>query len=570
VQTGQCKRGVPLIDTGQLIAGHYRVLDRIGSGGMGVVWQARDERLQRLVAVKQLLLQPDLSPRATEEARLRALREARIAARLQHPNAIVVYDVAEHDGEPCLVMEYLPSRSLAAVLAEQRCLPVSEVASIGKQVASALAAAHAAHIVHRDVKPGNILITESGTAKITDFGVSRAAGDITVTQTGMMAGTPAYLAPEVARGQFPTQASDVFSLGATLYAAVEGRAPFGDGDNQLALLHAVATGEVPPPRHAGALFAVLMNLLAKDPTARPDMDRACRELAAVRTTRPVNMALARQPTPTRVVGPVNPPPTEAWSPAPASPSEVGPPPSELLPPKLLSSESLPPKLLSSEPLSSEPLSSEPLSSEPLSSEPLSSEPLSSEPLSSRPPPAGTVQPRQERSRDRARVLVGAILAVLALAGTGVLLSGGSSEQQGAPSGMNPATSAPTLAPTPAAPPAPPQVQPVASQGSIAWRDAGQLVIDYYNGLDNLASAWALLSPTARAFFGNEPDFRSHWSQYSSVSARNAFGVTDNPDGTVTVPVDVTYTTTGGGTQVVKRQLRVTRLDGQLLIDSDPR
>jgi hypothetical protein len=111
---------------------------------------------------------------------------------------------------------------------------------------------------------------------------------------------------------------------------------------------------------------------------------------------------------------------------------------------------------------------------------------------------------------------------------------------------------------------------VASQGSIAWRDAGQLVIDYYNGLNNPSSAWTLLSPTARAFFGNEPDFRSHWSQYSSVSARNAFGVTDNPDGTVTVPVDVTYNTTGSGTQVVKRQLRVTRLDSQLLIDSDPR
>ncbi|MGH3929182.1 MAG: protein kinase domain-containing protein, partial [Pseudonocardiaceae bacterium] len=111
---------------------------------MGVVWQARDERLHRLVAVKQLRLQPDLSPRETEGARQRALREARIAARLQHPNAIVVYDVAEHDGEPCLVMEYLPSRSLGEVLTEQGCLPVAEVAAIGRQVASALAAAHAA------------------------------------------------------------------------------------------------------------------------------------------------------------------------------------------------------------------------------------------------------------------------------------------------------------------------------------------------------------------------------------------------------------------------------------------
>jgi hypothetical protein len=509
------------------------VLDRIGSGGMGVVWQAMDERLQRLVAVKQLLLQPDLSPRATEEARLRALREARIAARLQHPNAIVVYDVAEYDGEPCLVMEYLPSRSLAAVLAERRCLPVTEVASIGKQVASALAAAHAAHIVHRDVKPGNILITEGGTAKITDFGVSRAAGDITVTQTGMMAGTPAYLAPEVARGQVPTPASDVFSLGATLYAAVEGRAPFGDGDNQLALLHAVATGEVPPPMHAGALFSVLMRLLAKDPAARPDMDRACRELAAVRTTRPVHIPAAAAPTPTRVARPVNPPPTVASRPAPVFPSAVPPRATGPLPAGALPAGALPAGALPAGAL-----------------------------------PAGSVQPRQER-RDRARALVGAIFAVLALAGTGVLLSGGSSEQQGAPSGGNPPTSAPAPPPAPAVTPAPPQVQPVASQGPIAWRDAGQLVIDYYNGLDNLPSAWKQLSPTARAFFGNEPDFRSHWSQYSSVSARNAFGVTDNPDGTVTVPVDVTYNT-AGGTQVVKRQLRVTRLDGQLLIDSDPR
>lgn len=167
------------------------------------------------------------------------------------------------------------------------------------------------------------------------------------------------------------------------------------------------------------------------------------------------------------------------------------------------------------------------------------------------------------------MFVGAVLAMLALAGTGVLLSGGSAEQR-VPSGSPPATSGPAVTSAPAAPPAPPQVQPVDHiQGSIAWRDAGQLVIKYYNGLDDLSSAWQLLSPTARAFFGTEPGFRAHWSQYSPVSARNASGVTDNPDGTVNVPVDVTFTT-ASGTQVLKRQLRVTRLDGQLLIDSDPR
>ncbi len=179
-------------------------------------------------------------------------------------------------------MEYLPSRSLAAVLGERGCLPVPEVASIGRQIASALAAAHAAQIVHRDVKPGNILITDDGTAKITDFGVSRAAGDVTVTQTGMMAGNLVDLAPEVARGQVPTLASDVFSLGATLYASVEGRGPFGDTDNPLALLHAVAGGKVQPPWQAGALSAVLMGLLATDPAQRPDMYRVTTPTARMR------------------------------------------------------------------------------------------------------------------------------------------------------------------------------------------------------------------------------------------------------------------------------------------------
>jgi eukaryotic-like serine/threonine-protein kinase len=484
------------------------VLDRIGSGGMGVVWQAMDERLQRLVAVKQLLLQPGLSPRATDEARARALREARIAARLQHPNAIVVYDVAEHEGEPCLVMEYLPSRSLAAILGERGCLPVAEVASIGRQIASALAAAHAAQIVHRDVKPGNILITDNGTAKITDFGVSRAAGDVTVTQTGMMAGTPAYLAPEVARGQVPTSASDVFSLGATLYAAVEGRGPFGDSDNPLALLHAVAGGQVIPPRHAGPLSAALMRLLAKDPAARPDMQGAGLELAVVRTIRP-------QSRPASV-------PTSALSPTVVSASLRG------------------------------------------------SQPQTIPSSPAWPADSAAARPKK-RHRGRAGVLVGAFFVALAVAGVGVLLSGGSPGKQDAYPAGQAATSAPAATPTPGPVVvlAPPQVQRVDHSQPIAWSDAGQLVIDYYNGLDNSTSAWQLLSPTAQAFFGSESDFRSYWSQYSSVSARNAFGVSDNADGSVRVPVEVTYHTSGTA-QVAKRALRVTRVDGHLLIDSDPR
>ncbi|MGH3779375.1 MAG: serine/threonine-protein kinase, partial [Pseudonocardiaceae bacterium] len=472
---------------------------------------AKDERLQRLVAVKQLLLQPELSPRATDEARARALREARIAARLQHPNAIVVYDVAEHEGEPCLVMEYLPSRSLAAVLSESGCLPIPEVASIGTQIASALAAAHAAQIVHRDVKPGNILITDDGTAKITDFGVSRAAGDVTVTQTGMMAGTPAYLAPEVARGQVPTHASDVFSLGATLYAAVEGRGPFGDTDNPLALLHAVAGGQVQPPWQAGTLSAVLMRLLATDPAQRPDMHRASQDLAAVRTTHPGSTSGAvRRPTRVTRTKRVDPTPTIESAALFGTAKEAA---------------SLPPGW------------------------------------------SADSSPKSRRKR-RVRVgaLAGAVLMVLAFVGVEALLPAGPSGQQGAhPVGQ---AAAPAATPTPVLPP-PPQFERVDHSQPIGWSDAGQLVINYYNGLNDVSGAWQLLSPTAQATFASEADFRSYWSVYSSVSARNASGVTDNADGSVRVPVEVIYNNSANA-QVVKRALRVTRLNGQLLIDSDPR
>jgi serine/threonine protein kinase len=248
---------------------------------MGVVWQAHDERLHRTVAVKQLLLQPGLAEADTDEAKRRAMREGRIAARLQHPHAIAVYDVAEDDGQPWLVMEYLPSKSLSTVLSERGTLSPRDVANIGSQVASALSAAHNAGIVHRDIKPGNILLGDDGTVKITDFGISRATGDVTVTATGMLAGTPAYLAPEVAKGYDPGSPSDVFSLGSTLYAAVEGAPPFGLNENTIALLHQVASGKVVPPSHAGPLTALLMRLLRAEPEDRPTMAEAKEGLAAV-------------------------------------------------------------------------------------------------------------------------------------------------------------------------------------------------------------------------------------------------------------------------------------------------
>ncbi|MBB5154854.1 serine/threonine-protein kinase [Saccharopolyspora phatthalungensis] len=268
-------------DEGRLVAGRYRVQRRIGSGAMGVVWECVDERLHRTVAVKQLLLQPGLDPGEAEEARQRAMREGRIAARLQHPNAISVYDVAEDEGQPVLVMEYLPSTSLAGMMSDHGPLPPREVARIGAQVASALGAAHAAGVVHRDIKPGNILLGDNGQVKITDFGISRAQGDVQVTKTGMLAGTPAYLSPDVAMGQEPTPASDVFSLGATLYAAIEGRPPFGLNENTLALLHAVAAGKIEPPQQAGPMAQPLMAMMAARVEDRPDMAQVREMLQSV-------------------------------------------------------------------------------------------------------------------------------------------------------------------------------------------------------------------------------------------------------------------------------------------------
>ncbi len=287
----------------RLVAGRYRLDQRIATGAMGAVWRAQDERLNRTVALKELLIAPGLAEAEAQTATDRAMREGRIAARIQHPHAICVYDVALDQGSgagsqlvPWLVMEYLPSRSLAAVLAEHGTLAPLAAAGIGRQIAAALAAAHDAGIVHRDVKPGNVLLGHDGTAKITDFGISRASWDATVTRTGVLAGTPAYFAPEVARGDASGPASDVFSLGATLYVAVEGEPPFGLDDNTLAMLRTVAEGRVRGTQRAGPLSTVLTQMLADDPAARPSMAEAVAALSAVaRSPRTATPATASPP-----------------------------------------------------------------------------------------------------------------------------------------------------------------------------------------------------------------------------------------------------------------------------------
>jgi eukaryotic-like serine/threonine-protein kinase len=264
-----------------VIGGRYRLVRQLAAGGMGTVWEGWDERLQRPVAVKQLHLHSGLSKETAEVAVQRAMREARLTARLHHPNAVQVFDVVDHDGQPCLIMQYVPSTSLQEIVRTRGPLPAPEVARIGTQVAAALAAAHRAGIVHRDVKPGNVLIADDGTAKITDFGISHAFDDVSLTSTGMVTGTPAYLAPEVARGTDSSAASDVFSLGSTLYMALEGAPPFGTDSNPMAMLHKVAAGNPNPPSRSGPLAPLLHEMMSHDPAARPSMVAVANALATL-------------------------------------------------------------------------------------------------------------------------------------------------------------------------------------------------------------------------------------------------------------------------------------------------
>lgn len=258
-------------DAAVRVGGRYRLGRKLAAGGMGAVWEGWDERLHRPIAVKRLQLEPWHSEEERNLGVQRAMREARLTARLHHPNVVQVFDIVDDGESPCLIMEYVPSRSLHQLVHERGALPYAEVAGIGAQVAAGLAAAHAAGVVHRDVKPGNVLITDEGVAKVSDFGISHAFDDVTVTSTGILVGTPAYLAPEVVRGAAPGFAADVYSLGATLYLAVEGEAPFGTDGNAMAVLDRVATGQWPQPVRAGALAPLLNRMMALEPDQRPTM-----------------------------------------------------------------------------------------------------------------------------------------------------------------------------------------------------------------------------------------------------------------------------------------------------------
>jgi serine/threonine protein kinase len=283
----------------RLLAGRYRLRAVIGRGGMGAVWRARDELLNRDVAVKEIVWPAQLDAEEREMARRRAVREAQLAARVRHPNVVGVYDIVEEGDRPSIVMELVPFRSLRDAVAEDGLMTPAEAARVGLSVLAALRAVHEVGVVHRDVKPANILLGPEGRVVLADFGIAKAADSPALTISGVLLGSPSYLAPERARGGRAGAAADMWALGASLFAAVEGHPPF-ERDGVLASLTAVVADELEPSPHAGPLWPVIEGLLLKDPAARLDAagaEQMLRGIAAPDAPSPAEPDHAQEPDP---------------------------------------------------------------------------------------------------------------------------------------------------------------------------------------------------------------------------------------------------------------------------------
>ncbi|MFE2552875.1 serine/threonine-protein kinase [Streptomyces sp. NPDC059355] len=317
VPSGQAKGGYLV---GKVLGGRYRVTELVGRGGMGVVARAVDEALGREVAVKVLRVYTDASPAELADMRSRMQREAQAAARIRHGGVVTVYDVTEEQGLPVIVMELVDGPSLDEVLTERGALDPYEAAAIGAKLMGALNAAHRAGILHRDVKPGNVLVERGGRVVLTDFGIAtmHASGDeemAKLTRSGQLVGSLDYLPPERAQGREPGPASDIWSLGMTLYAAVEGVSPFRR-TSVWSTLAAIVAEPLPAPRRAGPLGPVLLALMAKEPERRPTADqaRALLEAVAAGAAAPAAAPAAQSPAA----------PPAAQAPAPQAPAAAAP------------------------------------------------------------------------------------------------------------------------------------------------------------------------------------------------------------------------------------------------------
>ena len=495
----------------ETIAGRYRVEREVGRGGMGSVWLCRDTVLDRAVAVKQVGLLPGESAPDLQ----RALREARSSAALSHRNVVSIYDAIEEDDHIWLVMEYVPGRTLSEIMSAEGPLAPARVAWIGAQVAEGLAAAHERGTVHRDVKPGNVLVTDADDAKIADFGIARTAGDQTLTQSGLVFGTPAYFSPQLARGEEPTAADDVWALGATLYAAVEGEPPYPSQGNAIAQLSSIVAGPPPRPERADFLAGPIERMLDPDLTTRWSMAEVAQALQRLhrshdpRGTResPVSNETAVLPLPLTEPEP-QPQPEPEPQPEPQPEPE--------------------------------------------------------------PQPAPVRSSDPEGRRGLLMVLGVLLLAAVVLGGFLLLRDGGDGDQpsagtspsQDASSGDDQASGDPTDGGEDAAPSEEPA--PSESEEPSESADGGALFVeDYYAALPgDTETAWSRLSPGFQDEVGSYDDYAGFWSTIDAVTVEQA----EEVDGG-SVEVTLTYTT-DGATQSEQRRIELEQDGSAFLISGD--
>jgi eukaryotic-like serine/threonine-protein kinase len=488
-----------------VIGGRYRVETAIGQGGMGTVWLCRDETLHRSVAVKQVGLLPGES--VTDSAR--ALREARSTAALSHRNVVTVFDVVEESGAIWLVMEHVPGRSLSEIIREDGPLPPATVADIGAQVADGLAAAHAAGTMHRDVKPGNVLVRDDGLAKISDFGIARNAGDPALTQSGFLTGTPSYFSPELARGADPGAGTDVWALGATLYAAVEGRPPYEPKANPVAVLHDITSTQPPRPRRADFLEPALLRMMDREPESRWSMADAAhglRKVADGHSPERTRENTVGEPATAHFAAPVAPPRSE----------RDGPPPS------------------------------------------------------ARPRPAAPATERPEpRRRGPVYAVLGLLALLLVLGGVAYAASLRDAPRGQGTAGRSPSSSPSEKASDTPSPKAstsqsptgsPSQSNPAGGTGLAAEK---AFLRDYFSkapgGTDE---GWALLTPRYQREVGRG-SYDGFWRTIRSVDVGRASDAGGN-----TVDATLTYTRSDGSTTTEQHRLSLVRSDGGYLIDGD--
>ena len=537
----------------ELIAGRYKVLRAIGRGGMGTVWLCRDEVLGREVAVKQIGALPGESPTETK----RAMREARSAAALNHPNAVAVYDVVKHEGRPWLVMEYVEGQTLADEISRDGQISPQRVADIGAQLAGALARAHERRIVHRDIKPGNVLIDKAGRPKISDFGIARGHGDEQLTQIGFITGTPGYLSPELARGDDPHPASDVWALGATLYTAVEGQPPYKPRSNPIALLRAIASERPRPMTHAGVLAPALDAMMHEDPARRWDMATSAKRLGSIAR---ITQVMPRvDPVETGVIAAAILEPTQALAAtqrlAVAAPVVAA---------RVAKTPIIAPFVAKVPVVAAPPVAA------PLVAGPVANTPSFAPPVPKAPVVAGPVLPLQDRKSARrwlpllliAMLVVGLAVAYLSQLGhqSGV---GAVTAVTSTPAKPK-ATSAPTITEQPAAPSSAPSratVAPVQSPDTAL----GNFLTSYYSDVTkDTSSTWSQLTPTMQQRAGGRGGYDGFWKTIAGVKVNSTQA---NASGTSAV-VSLTFTKTDGVTSTETHRFTFVTQNGGYLIDSD--